>query len=86
MALQDDVGQAWLHSLGDERAPDDGRRREAVLWRVHEERSASRRSPAPSRRASRCHMPRRVFVAVALGWVAAVGTLLALVVAARWMG
>ncbi len=86
MALQDLVGQAWPHSLSDQRATDDGRRREASLWRVGRAGAARRRPPAPSHHASRAHMPRRVFIAVAIGWAAAVATLLAVVLAARWLG
>ncbi len=88
MALQDLIGQAWPHPLSDRRATDDGRRRETSLWRVRRaDRSAEGRRPSPpSHRASRAHMPRRVFIAVAIGWAAAVATLLAVVLAARWLG
>jgi hypothetical protein len=35
---------------------------------------------------ARCHMPRRTFLALTFGWTFAVATLLAVVLALRWLG
>ncbi len=88
MALQDFVGQAWPHSLSDQRATGKHRRRETWLWRIRRDSPVadSRRPLPPSHRASRAHMPRRVFLAVAFGWAFAVVALLAAILAIRWLG
>jgi hypothetical protein len=85
VAVQDLVGPAWPHPFSDERAPKG--RRAGALWRLRREvRSAKLRLLAPSRRASRAHMPRRIFIALALGWAFAIAMLLAAVLAIRWLG
>lgn len=87
MALQDLVGPAWPHPLGDHGASDDTCRSESLLWQVRRAgHSAKLRRPAPSRRASRAHMPRRIFLAVALGWALATAGLLVAILAIRWFG
>ena len=78
------VGQAY--PLGDPRASDDDRR-VIALWRVRRAaRPEKLRRPAPSRRAARAHMPRRVFVALVVGWVAALAGLLAAILVLRGLG
>jgi hypothetical protein len=76
------VDQAY----SDLRASDD-ERRVSVLWRV---RRAARPDklcrPAPARRAARAHMPRRVFLALVVGWVAALAGLLAAILILRGLG
>ncbi|HUI97013.1 MAG TPA: hypothetical protein VLX44_14745 [Xanthobacteraceae bacterium] len=84
MALQDFIGQAYPFS---DRAGDHGRRDETSHWQVRgAARNASRRPPAPSRRAARAHMPRRIFLALVLGWGIALAGLLAIVLALRGLG
>jgi hypothetical protein len=87
VASQDLLGQAWLHASGDDGVLDESRRRERALW-VHqpEPLPADRRRPPPSERMGACHMPRRHFVAVAVGWGALVTALLGVVLALRWLG
>jgi hypothetical protein len=85
VALQDLVGRAWPHSSGDHRATGDRRRRETSLWRFHAGAAAGRRPP-PSGRMRHAHMPRRAFLALALGWAFVVAMLLAAVLAFRWLG
>ena len=85
MALQDLIGQAY--PLSDQRASDDGRREETSHWQMRgAPRSESRRPSAPSRRASRAHMPRRMFLALVFGWVIALVGLLALILRLRGLG
>ena len=85
MTSQELFGQAF--ALSDRRASDDGGRRETARWRVRRAaRSDKLRRLAPSRRAARAHMPRRVFVALALGWGLAIVGLLAAILAIRWLG
>ena len=82
MALQDLVGQAFPFT--DRRATDDGCRSETVHWLVRgAARSENLRSRAPSRRAARAHMPRRIFLALVCGWAAALAGLLVLILALR---
>ncbi len=86
MALQDLIGQAWPHSLADPRAVDDDRRRERSLWRHHPEPGPTGQRPPPrSSRLGDCQMPRRVFLAFALGWGTILALLLGIVLAIRWM-
>jgi hypothetical protein len=81
------AGPAWPHPLSDQGATDDTRRHESLLWQVRREaRSEKLRRPAPSRRASRAHMPRRVFLGLALGWALVTVGLLAAILAIRWFG
>ncbi len=85
MALQDLIGQAYPFS--DQRASDAARRDETSDWQVRgAARTEGRRPPAPSRRAARAHMPRRIFLALVLGWVIALAGLLALIAALRGAG
>lgn len=91
MALQDLVGLGWPHPLSDQHATDDVRRHESLLWQVRRDvhrdiRPEKRRRLGPSRRASRAHMPRRVFLAVVLAWGLATAGLLAAILAIRWFG
>jgi hypothetical protein len=88
VALQDFVGHAWPHSLADHRTTDNGRRRETSLWRFRhgDGFQPNRRPPPPSGRMSRAQMPRRVFLAVAFGWALVVASLLAVILAIRWLG
>jgi hypothetical protein len=83
VALQDFVGHAWPHSLAGHRTTENGRRHETSLWRFRREPS---RRPPPSGRMRRVHMPRRVFLAVAFGWITVVASLLAVILAIRWLG
>ena len=79
------VDHAWQRVLGEPRA--DGVGREASLWRFRRPTGAPLERPRPpSRRMARCHMPRTTFLAVAIGWISAVGLLLAAVLALRWFG
>jgi hypothetical protein len=84
------AGPAWPHPLSDQGATDDARRHERLLWQVgmlrREARSEKLRRPAPSRHASRAHMPRRVFLGLALGWALVTVGLLAAILAIRWFG
>jgi hypothetical protein len=85
VALQDLIGQAFPFS--DQRASDHGRREEASHWQVRgAPRTESRRPSAPSRRAARAHMPRRIFLALVFGWVMALAGLLALILRLRGLG
>jgi hypothetical protein len=85
VALQNVVGRTWPAAVSKERASDD--RREAALWQARRAPQPEKLCrPAPSRRAARAHMPRRVFVALALGWGLAVVGLLAAILAIRWLG
>lgn len=82
----------WPHAsddrAGGSRASGDIRRRETSLWRfLHAGGpSVSRRPPPPSGRARRAHMPRRIFVAVAFGWILVLAVLTAVFLAIRWFG
>jgi hypothetical protein len=85
VALQDLLGQAWM--LHDPRAEDEGRWRERSLWSHQSEPGAvDRRRPLRSGRMDACHMPRRHFLAIAIGWGAVVAALLAVILAIRWLG
>lgn len=87
MALQDLLGQAWTHSLGDPRAEDESRWRERSLWTHQAEPGAPDRRPPPrSVRMDACHMPRRHFLAIAIGWGTTVAGLLGVILAIRWFG
>jgi hypothetical protein len=91
VALQDFVGRRWPETASDHPphdvvASDDARAREMSLWRVDHEACATRRPPPPSDRMRQCHMPRRVFLAVACGWGLMVAALLTAVLALRWLG
>lgn len=87
MALQDLLGQAWTHPHGDPGAVDDDRRREQSLWSHQAEPGAiDRRPPPPSDRMQACHMPRRHFLAVAIGWGAFVAALVGVMLGIRWFG
>ena len=86
MALQDLLGQEWTHPVRDPRAEDESRRRERSLWSHQAEPGpVDRRPPRPSGRMDACHMPRRHFLAVAMGWGAVVAALLAVIMAIRWL-
>lgn len=79
------VDHAWQRVLGEARA--DGVAREASLWRFRRPTGAPLERPRPpSRRMARCHMPRTKFLGFTLGWIFAVGALLGLVLALRWLG
>lgn len=85
MALQDLIGHAYL--LSDQRASDAARRDETAHWKVRgAPPPASRRLSAPSRRVARAHMPRRIFLALVLGWLFALAGLLTLIIALRSAG
>jgi len=85
VALQDLIGQTYAFS--DQHASDDGRRDETSHWQMRgAPRTENRRPPAPSRRAARAHMPRRIFLALVFGWVIALAGLLALIVGLRGLG
>lgn len=87
MALQDLLAQAWTHPVRDPRAEGESRRRERSLWSHQVEPGpVDRRPPPPSGRMDACHMPRRHFLAVAIGWGAVVAALLAVILAIRWLG
>jgi hypothetical protein len=84
--MQHFVDQAWQRILGDPRAPD-GAAREASFWRFRRPTGAAIERPRPpSRRMANCHMPRTTFLVVAFGWTSAVGALLCVVLAVRWLG
>jgi len=87
VALQDLLGQAWTHPISDPRAEDESRRRERSLWSHQAEPGAADRRPRPrSGRMEACHMPRRQFLAIVIGWGATVATLLGVILAIRWFG
>jgi hypothetical protein len=84
--MQHFVDHAWQRILGESREGD-GVSREASLWRFRRPTGAALERPRPpSRRMARCHMPRAAFLAVAFGWASAVGVLLGVVLALRWLG
>jgi hypothetical protein len=84
--MQHFVDHAWQRILGESR-DGDGVSQEASLWRFRRPTGAALERPRPpSRRMARCHMPRTAFLAVAFGWASAVGALLAVVLALRWLG
>jgi hypothetical protein len=87
VASQDLLGQAWPRALGGRDVLDESRRHERPLW-VHQPEPVpvDRRPPPPSARMAACHMPRRHFLAVAIAWGALIATLLAVVLAVRWLG
>ena len=86
MALQDLLDQAWTHAASDPRAEDESRRRERSLWSHQAEPGPIDRRPPPSGRMHASHMPRRMFLALALGWGAIVAVLLGVILAIRWFG
>jgi len=86
VALQDLLGHAWLHSGSDPRAADDTRRHERSLWCHSCAPGPADRRPPPSARMGATHMPRAVFLALALGWGGVLAAVLAVVAAIRWMG
>jgi len=75
-------------SLADHRTTDNACRHETSLWRFRRGAGSepSRRPPPPSGRMRRAHMPRRIFLAVAFGWTLVVASLLAIILAIRWLG
>jgi hypothetical protein len=76
----------WQRVPGEPRG-EEGAPPEASLWRFHRPTGAAIERPRPpSRRMARCHMPRRTFLALTFGWTFAVATLLAVVLALRWLG
>ena len=86
MALQDLLGQAWLHSGSDPRAADDTRRHERSLWCHPCDPDPADRRPPPSGRMGASHMPRGVFLALAIGWGVALVVVLGAAIAIRWIG
>jgi hypothetical protein len=86
VASQDLTGQHWLPSFSDQHPLDDNRRRERALWSHQADPVSGQRRAPPSGRMSSCHMPRRVFLALAIGWGAVVAALLVAVLAMRWLG
>jgi hypothetical protein len=84
--MQHFVDHAWQRILGGSR-DGDGVPREALLWRFRRPTGAPLERPRPpSRRMARCHMPRTAFFTIACGWAGAVGVLLGVVLALRWLG
>jgi hypothetical protein len=84
VALQDLLGQAWTHPARDPRAEDESRWRERSLWSHEPAPAELDRRPPPSGRLQACHMPRRHFLALALGWGAILAALLGVILAIRW--
>jgi hypothetical protein len=80
------VDHPWQRAPA-EPGSDGGVAREAWLWRFRRPSGAGIERPRPpSRRMARAHMPRAAFLLLAFGWTLAVATLLAVVLALRWLG